>query len=136
MGLHWYERIDPVELLAYFTWSQAADESIVTQAAIMMALINRTAAPGFPKKLTDVVLAGQFNLIKLGTSAPWIGPHLPTLAQAAMWGMLVDRTGGAVHFVKTGAAAPAKSEFTVRLGQYDFYKSATPGATGSPATAD
>lgn len=136
MGLHWYEKLDPVDLLAYFAWAMAEEETMVTQVAIMMTLINRTAAPGFPGKLKDVILAGQFNLLKLGTSAPWMAPHFAILAQLAMWGMLNDKTGSAVYFVKAGALAPAKNaEFTKRLGCYDFYKIADPGATGSAAAA-
>lgn len=130
MGVHWYEKLDPVDLLAYFAWSQAESESMVTQAAVMMTMINRTADPGFPNKLKDVILAGQFNLLKLGTSAPWMAPHFFTLAQFAMWGMLNDKTGGAVYFVKAGSMAPAKNvEFTKRLRCYDFYKIADLGAT-------
>ena len=136
----WVQAIQPVaqtaesECLARAIYFESRGESIKGQAAVAEVVLNRVAAPSFPKSICGVVNQAnsggcQFSFTcdgrkdSIGDRTAWYVAE--QIASAYIGGAPRNLTDGATYF-HTGRVKPSWSrrfERTTRIGSHIFYRS-------------
>ena len=135
----WVQAIQPVaqtaesECLARAIYFESRGESIKGQAAVAEVVLNRVAAPSFPKSICGVVNQAnsggcQFSFTcdgrkdSIGDRTAWYVAE--QIASAYIGGAPRNLTDGATYF-HTPASRPDWSrrfDMTVRIGSHYFYR--------------
>lgn len=126
-----YEADYPAFLLALCAWREARGEGLVGMTAVCRVILNRVAAPGFPKSVVNVVLQTYaFSSFNADDPNSHLFPAEPIFAMAlnAAKSSLEadDPTGGAVfYFSPPLTRAPrdwGRVEQSAKIGRLTFFR--------------
>lgn len=121
----WYNRLPAHDLLSVLLWGEARGEPLTGIVAVANVVRNRVKHYRWSHIMKEVILQPyQFDgLNALGDEPFDPGEPFNTVARLCVYGLLVDNTGGATHFIAKGADAYWEKVLVPKgtIGNHDFY---------------